>query len=162
MSEAVPHTSEQYIRYGKTNEMIIYFVQIYSKQYRTTSLLDATYSTGKEHVSSEILDVMIRRDDLRKRDPTSPELSRLNKCIQKRIYVHKRPKWRDCVETMDQKTYLTKLWRTIKGIDGRTKHTAEKEEIAFNGISFSSSKQLAAKFNQHFKAGHTLLPANLD
>ena len=51
---------------------------------------------------------------------------------------------------MDQKTDLTKLWRTIKGIDGREKREAENEAITFNGISFSSSKQLASKFNQQF------------
>ena len=94
--------------------------------------------------------MMTRRDDLCKRDPTSPELPRLNYDIQKRIYVHKRQKWRDFVETMDQKTDLTKLWRTIKGIDGRAKREAENEAITFNGISFSSSKQLATKFNQQF------------
>ena len=31
----------------------------------------------------------------------------------------------DFVETMDQKTDLTKLWRTIEGIDGRAKREAE-------------------------------------
>ena len=51
---------------------------------------------------------------------------------------------------MDQKTNVTKLWRTIKGIDGRAKREAENEAITFNGISFSSSKQLATKFNQQF------------
>ena len=52
---------------------------------------------------------------------------------------------------MDQKTDLTKLWRTIKGIDGREKREAENEAITFNGISFPSSKQLlATKFNQQF------------
>ena len=95
--------------------------------------------------------MMNRRDDLRKRDPTSPELPRLNKAIQNRICVHKRKKLRDFVETMDQKTDLTKLWRTIKRIDGRAKREAENEAITFNGISFSSSKQLATKFNQQFK-----------
>ena len=94
--------------------------------------------------------MMNRRDDLRKRDPTSPELPRLNKTIQNRICVHKRQKWRDFVETMDQKTDVTKLWRTIKGIDGRAKREAENEAITFNGISLSSSKQLATKFNQQF------------
>ena len=39
---------------------------------------------------------------------------RLNYDIQNRIYVHKRQKWRDFVETLDQKTDVTKLWRTIK------------------------------------------------
>ena len=93
----------------------------------------------EEPVPAEILDVMKRRDDLRKRYPTSPELPRLNKTIQNRICVYKRQKWRDFVETMNQKTDLTKLWRTIKGIDGRAKRESENEAITFNGISFSSS-----------------------
>ena len=93
---------------------------------------------------------MTRRDDLRKRDPTSPELPRLNYDIQNRIYTHKRQKFRDFVETMDQQTDVTKLWRTIKGIDGRAKCGAENEAITFNGSSFSSSKQIAARFNQQF------------
>ena len=50
----------------------------------------------------------------------------------------------------DQKTDVTKLWRTIKGIDGRSYCEAEKEAITFNGISFSSSKQIAARFSQQF------------
>ena len=73
----------------------------------------------EEPVPAEILDAMTRRDDLRKRDPTSPELQILNYDIQTRIYVHKGQKWRDFVETLDQKTDVTKLWRTIGGIDGR-------------------------------------------
>ena len=46
----------------------------------------------EEPVPAEILDVMTRRDDLRKRVPTSPELPRLNYDIQNRIYAHKRQK----------------------------------------------------------------------
>ena len=46
----------------------------------------------EEPVPAEILDVMTRRDDLRKRDPTSHELPRLNYDIQNRIYAHKRKK----------------------------------------------------------------------
>ena len=91
--------------------------------------------------------MMTRRDNLRKRDPTSPELPRENYDIQNRIYAHKRQTWRDCVETLDQKTDVTMLWRTIEGIDGKAKREAESEAITFNGISFSSSKQLATKLN---------------
>ena len=72
------------------------------------------------------------------------------KDIQKRICEHKRKKMRDFVENMDHNTYITKLWRTIKGIDGRAKRTAENEAIFFNGISFSSSTQVVAKFNKQF------------
>ena len=127
------------------------------KIFRTVLIKAASHHvpTGRhrlheEPVSAEILDVMTRRDDLRKRDPTSPELPRLNYDIQNRIYAHKRQKGRDFVETLDQKTDVTKLWRTIKGIDGRTKREAENEAITFNGISFSSSRQLATKFNPQF------------
>ena len=67
----------------------------------------------EEHVPAEILDVMNRRDDLRKRDCTTPELRRLNKNIQKRICEHNWQKWRDFVENMDHKTDITKLWRTL-------------------------------------------------
>ena len=102
------------------------------KLFRTVLLKAASHHipTGrhrlhKEPVPAEILDVMNRRDDLRKRYPTSPELPRLNKAIQNRICVHRRQKWRYFVETMDQKTDLTKLWRTIKGIDGRAKREAK-------------------------------------
>ena len=44
----------------------------------------------EEPVLAEILDVMTRRNDLRKRDLTSSDLPRLNKEIQKRICEHKR------------------------------------------------------------------------
>ena len=121
-----------------------YFVPFYSKQLHTTSLWTpqtpwgtcTSWDTG--------------RDDLCKRHPTSPELPRLNKAIQNRICVHKRQTWRDFVETMDQKTDLTKLWRSLKGIDGRAKREAENEAITFNRISFSSSKQVATKLNHQF------------
>ena len=51
---------------------------------------------------------------------------------------------------MDQKIDLAELWRTIKGIHDRAKREAKNEAITFNGSSFSSSKQLATKFNQQF------------
>ena len=110
------------------------------KIFRTVLLKAASHHipTGRhrlheEHVPAEILDVMNRRDDLRKRDPTSPKLSRLNKDIQNRICVHKRQKWRDFVETMDQQTDLTRLRKTIKVIDGRAKRETENEAIIYNG-----------------------------
>ena len=57
------------------------------------------------------------------------------------------------VETLDLKTDVTKLWRTINGIDGRAKREAENEAITLNGSSFSSSK--VQPIVQHIKAGMT-------
>ena len=131
--------------------------QIDENIFRTVLLKSASHHipTGRhrlheEPVPAEILDVITRRDDLRKRDLTSPELQRLNYDIQNRIYAHKGQKWRDFGETLDQKTDVTRLWRTIKGIDGRAKREAENEAITFNGSSCSSSKQIAPRFNQQF------------
>ena len=91
---------------------------------------------------------MNKRDDLRKKE-TPPHLNCQDRIKPSRLCAQTE-KWRDFVETMDQKTDLTKLWRTIKRIDGRAKRGAENEAITFNGISFSSSKQLATKFKQQF------------
>ena len=70
------------------------------KIFRTILLRAASHHipTGRhrlheEPVPAEILDVMTRRDDLRKRDCTSLELPRLNKDIQKRFCEHKQQKW---------------------------------------------------------------------
>ena len=92
---------------------------------------------------------MTRRDDLRKRDRTSSELPRLNKDIQKRICEHKRQTWINFVENLDHIT-LPSCGELSKELTGRAKRTVENEAISLNGISFSSSNQLVAKFNKQF------------
>ena len=66
--------------------------QRHEKIFRTVLLKAASHHipTGRhrlheEPVPPDILDVMNRRDDLRKRDPTSPGLRRLNKDIQQKL-----------------------------------------------------------------------------
>ena len=115
----------------------------------STSLITSCSWQTLSTLSSDHLPILIRLQMKTTSTQISP-LPRLNYDIQNRIYAHKRQQWRDFVETLDQKTDVTKLWRTIKGIDGRAKREAENEAITFNGISFSSSKQLATKFNQQF------------
>ena len=46
---------------------------------------------------------------------------------------------------MDHRTDITKLWRTIKGIDGKSKQTAKNE-----GITFTTPKLIANNFNRQF------------
>ena len=75
--------------------------------------------------------MMEERDDLRKQDLASPRLSRMNDEITKATSDHKRRKWIKSVESLDHRTDSTKLWRTIKGIDGKSKQTEENEGITF-------------------------------
>ena len=42
------------------------------------------------------------------------------------------------------------LWRTIKGIDGKSKRTAENEGITFTGRPQTSPKIIANSFNRQF------------
>ena len=103
-----------------------------------------------EPVPTEILEKMRARDDLRSRDPTSPALPEMNDEITRTTNEHKRQKWRQFVETLDHKTDPTKLWRTIKAIDGRSTPKAENEAITFDGSQVTSPKQIANYFNRQF------------
>ena len=47
------------------------------------------------------------------------------------------------MKTLDHKIDPTKLWRTIKAIDGKSTPKAENEAIIFDGCHVSSPKQIA-------------------
>ena len=103
-----------------------------------------------EPVPTEILEKMRARDDLRSRDSTSPSLPEMNDKITRITNEHKRQKWRQFVEMLDHKTDPTKLWRTIKAIDGKLTPKDENEAITFDGCQVSSPKQIAKYFNRQF------------
>ena len=84
-----------------------------------------------QQVPVEILAMMEERDDLRKQDLTSPRLSTMNNEITKATSDHKRRQWREFVESIDYRTDSTHLWRTIKGIGGKSKQTAENKGLTF-------------------------------
>ena len=73
-----------------------------------------------------------------------------NNNITKATSDHKRRQWREFIESIDHRTDSTKMWRTIKGIDGKSKQTAENEVITFTGRSHTSPKLIANNFNRQF------------
>ena len=120
------------------------------KLFRATPLNAASHHirTGRrklytQQVPAEILAIMEERDDLCKQDRASPRLSTMNDEITKATSDHKRRQWREVVESIDNRTDSTKLWRTIKGIYGKSKQTAENEGITFTGRSHTSPKLIA-------------------
>ena len=54
------------------------------------------------------------------------------------------------METLDHRTDLFKLWRTINAIDGKSPQKDENEAITFNDFQVSSPKQIANYFNKQF------------
>ena len=127
------------------------------KLFRATLLKGASHHipTGRrklytQQVPAEILAMMKERDDLRKQDPASPRLSTMNDEITKATSDHKRRQWSKFVESIDHTTDSTKLWRTIKGIDGKSKQTEKNEGITFTGRSHTSPKLIGNSFNRQF------------
>ena len=94
--------------------------------------------------------MMEERDDLHNQDPASPRLSTMNEEITKATSDHKRRQWRKFVESINHMTDSTKLWRTIKGSDGKIKQTAENESITFTGRPHTSPKLISNSFNRQF------------
>ena len=74
----------------------------------------------------------------------------MNDEITKATLDHKRRQWREFVESIDHRTDSSNLWRTIKGIDGKSKQTTENEGITFTGRSHTSPKLIANSFNRQF------------
>ena len=67
------------------------------------------------------------------------------------------------METLDHMTDSSKLWRTIKAIDGKSPLKAEKEAITFDDTQVSSPKQIANRGVHHMKAWQThLFPGDPD
>ena len=50
----------------------------------------------------------------------------------------------------NHRTDSTRLWRTIKGIDGKSKQAAENEGITFTGRPHTYPKIIANSFNRQF------------
>ena len=94
--------------------------------------------------------MMEERDDLRKEDPASPRLSIINDEITKATSDHKRRQWREFVESIDHRTDSTKLRRTIKGIDVKSKQAEDNEDITFTERHHTSPKLIANSFNRQF------------
>ena len=99
-------------------------------------------------------------------DPSSPDVSltsaslitssewqthtTMNDEITKTTSDHKRRRWREIVESIDHRTDSTKLWRTIKGIDVKSKQTEENEGITFTGRPHTSTNMIAISFTCQF------------
>ena len=54
------------------------------------------------------------------------------------------------METLDHKTDPSKLWITIKEIDGKSSPKTENEAITFDDTQVSSLKQIDNYFNRQF------------
>ena len=69
------------------------------------------------------------------------------------------------VETLDHKSYPSKLCRTTKAIDGKSPPKDENEAMTFGDSQVYSQKQIANYFNRQFTTrtlADTPLPQKID
>ena len=76
--------------------------------------------------------------------PPSPPCNRWTKTSNQ----YRRQTWRQFVETLDHKSDHSKLWRTIKAMDGKSAPKAKNEVITFKDSQVSSPNQITDDFNR--------------
>ena len=91
------------------------------------------------------------RDNLRKTDPTSPELARLNEEIKSEINKHKKEKWIETVEAIDRKKDSGKLFKLIKHLNGNVQ-ASDNQAIKFKGKYLSKPKDISSAFNVQYSS----------
>lgn len=62
------------------------------------------------------------RDEIRKRDPSSPDIERINYEIQSQLTDHRITRWHGHLSTINRHTGLDKLWKTVKSIKNGPSH----------------------------------------
>ena len=107
-------------------------------------------------LTREITQLMEDRDSLRAslHDNSSEEkrehLSLLNKDIENGIRLEKRDNWREFASSLDRRTPNTKIWKTIKQLDGRIAAAPPNAVVRFKGRAYHKPKALATEFNKQF------------
>ena len=97
-------------------------------------------------IPTETLDKIYKRDEIRSRDPTSPEIEQLNREIISEANVHRRDKWREKVNNI---SCSSKLYKLVKALQGKTVNN-ENQAIKFKGKYISGPKNLANAFNKQY------------
>ena len=98
-------------------------------------------------VPTEAANLIDERNELRKNDPTNPEINVLNNNINKKIDEHKKTKWTEHLKSCDRGS--KKLWKTIKNLNS-PQQTTNNQGINFNNKINNNPKKMANMFNSQF------------
>ena len=107
-------------------------------------------------LTREITQLMEKRDTLSAslHDNSSAEerehLSSLNKDIENSIRLEKRDKWREFASSLVRRTPNTKIWKTIKQLNGRTAAAPPNAAIRFKSRAYHKPKAQATEFKKQY------------
>ncbi len=101
------------------------------------------------NVPPEAIRLINQRDQIRRNDPTNPQISDLNNQINNLINTRKKEKWAEFVDSFDYRRNVSTLWRTVKKLNDQP--TAPiNQSIEFGGKFVSSNLDIANCFNRQF------------
>ena len=98
---------------------------------------------------SEAAKLAKKRDQLRKQDPTSKQITELNMEIRNTVNQHKRDKWTKHLAECDLRKGSKKLWKTIKGLS-KKEERSDNIAIKFSNKTTYRAKDCANKLNQMY------------
>ena len=101
------------------------------------------------HLSDEAKQLMLERDKKRALNPISKEILPLSMKISKLIYEEKQIRWTEHLKTFSSYTDQSKLWKTIKGLNGKAK-LAPNVGITFKNKTHNKGRQLVNMFNKQY------------
>ncbi|KAH7711067.1 putative reverse transcriptase - house mosquito [Aphelenchoides avenae] len=101
------------------------------------------------YLSAEVRSLTQQRDALRSAAPHSPRIVELNAQITDAIASEKRAQWQAHVESMDFRKDASRLWRTIKSLDGKP-FNPPNGPVSFSGVQHARADRLADLFNKQY------------
>ncbi|KAH7670011.1 hypothetical protein AAVH_42767 [Aphelenchoides avenae] len=101
------------------------------------------------YLCAEVRSLTQQRDRLRAVAPYAPRIAELNAQITDTIASEKRAQWQSHVESIDFRKDASRLWRTIKSLDGKACNPPNGP-VSFSGEQHARADRLANLFNKQY------------
>ena len=98
-------------------------------------------------IPTDAANLIDQRNELRKNDPTNPDINVLNNNINQKINEHKKTKWTEHLKSCGRGS--KKLWKTIKNLNNQ-QQTTNNQGIYFDSKINNNPKKMANLFNSQF------------
>ena len=95
---------------------------------------------------------MDERNKIRKTNTTTPMLTTLNDDINKGLRKHKTDSWRDFITMFDVRGNVSKMYKTINKLNGKSPPNMGNHAIPSNGRSLVGRREIANSFNTQYSS----------
>ena len=101
-------------------------------------------------LSASVKSLADEREKKRGLNPAEEALNDLNKQIQKLVVEDKRTKWQSAVDKCNHRAGISRLWRVVKGISGKTTNNSPNPGVRFADNTYLDPKMTTNNFAHQF------------